>query len=370
TTGASAWTAPGCGSAIRRAGRFSAIAPGSRRGPTCSCPSAGPSCPCACSTSVAASIRRSPPATAGSAGRPRSTWRYAGRSGLRCCCCRSTTPPIHAAKRSSGWTRPAVACDCRCNGAWNEATPTDRAGARRTRRRCRTAARAGLDRPAGARARAGAGPAAAAGDGAGGAGPGRDLLRGLPPGAAARCDAQARLAAFGGHDGRAGGQVARRGFHSGRSAAAHQGVLLRKRAAELPRLPYLPPSTSQVRFRAGAIGATSPTPLVTHVAAGFGSVPNDLVVSDAGRGAVLRLWQRDGKWHEQVLGEFVAPAHAQVVDLDGDGRLDVVVAEMGEMRPTGEPVGKVVVLLGEADGSFLRRDLVEGLGRVTDVRAA
>ena len=140
--------------------------------------------------------------------------------------------------------------------------------------------------------------------------------------------------------------------------------------AELPRLPYLPPSTSQVRFRAGAIGATSPTPLVTHVAAGFGSVPNDLVVSDAGRGAVLRLWQRDGKWHEQVLGEFVAPAHAQVVDLDGDGRLDVVVAEMGEMRPTGEPVGKVVVLLGEPDGSFLRRDLVEGLGRVTDVRAA
>ena len=94
------------------------------------------------------------------------------------------------------------------------------------------------------------------------------------------------------------------------------------------------------------------------------------MVSDAGRGAVLRLWQRDGKWHEQVLGEFVAPAHAQVVDLDGDGRLDVVVAEMGEMRPTGEPVGKVVVLLGEPDGSFLRRDLVEGLGRVTDVRAA
>src|SRR5690606_40013686 len=108
----------------------------------------------------------------------------------------------------------------------------------------------------------------------------------------------------------------------------------------------------------------------SHSAADFSSVNNDRVVSDAGLGAMLRLWQRDGKRHEQVLGEFVAPAHAQGVDLDGDGRLDVVVAEMGEMRPTGEPVRKVVVLLGEPHGSFLRRDLVEGLGRVTAVRAA
>src|SRR5690606_7767620 len=136
------------------------------------------------------------------------------------------------------------------------------------------------------------------------------------------------------------------------------------------RLPYLEPSPSPLRFRASTIGASSQTPLVTYVTAGPGGTPTDLLVSDAGRRGLLRLWRQDGQWYEHALADLVAPAHAQVVDLDGDGLLDVVVAEMGEMAPTGEPVGKVVLLLGEPDGSFLRRDLVEGLGRVTGVRAA
>ena len=140
--------------------------------------------------------------------------------------------------------------------------------------------------------------------------------------------------------------------------------------AELPRLPYLEPLPSPVRFRASTIGATSAAPLVTYVTAGLGDASSDLLVSDAGRRALLRMWQSDGQWHEQALAELVAPAHAHVADIDGDGLLDVVVAEMGEMAPTGEPVGKVVLLLGEPDGSYLRRDLVEGLGRVTGVHAA
>src|SRR5690606_26407389 len=139
---------------------------------------------------------------------------------------------------------------------------------------------------------------------------------------------------------------------------------------ELPRLPYLEPSPSPVRFRASTIGATAAAPLVTYVTAGLGEAPSDLLVSDAGRRALLRTWRSEGQWHEQALAELVAPAHAHVADIDGDGRLDVVVAEMGEMAPTGEPVGKVVVLLGEPGGGFQRRDLVEGLGRVTGVHAA
>src|SRR5690606_9182784 len=121
---------------------------------------------------------------------------------------------------------------------------------------------------------------------------------------------------------------------------------------ELPRLPYLEPSPSPVRFRASTIGATAAAPLVTYVTAGLGEAPSDLLVSDAGRRALLRTWRSEGQWHEEALAELVAPAHAHVADIDGDGRLDVVVAEMGEMAPTGEPVGKVVLLLGEPDGSF------------------
>ena len=140
--------------------------------------------------------------------------------------------------------------------------------------------------------------------------------------------------------------------------------------AELPRLPYLAPAPSPVRFRASTLGATAAAPLVTHVSTGLSGAPTDLLVSDAGRREVLRLWQEDGQWRERALGELVAPAHAQVVDLDGDGLQDVVVAELGEMAPSGKPVGKVVALLGEPSGTFLRRNLLEGLGRVTDVRAA
>ncbi|WP_202842351.1 FG-GAP repeat domain-containing protein [Luteimonas saliphila] len=140
--------------------------------------------------------------------------------------------------------------------------------------------------------------------------------------------------------------------------------------AELPRLPYLAPAPSPLRFRASILGAPAQVPLVTHVAPGLTVAPTDLLVSDAGRREVLRLWREDGQWRERALAELVAPAHAQVVDLDGDGRLDVVVAELGEMAPSGKPVGKVVVLLGEPSGTFLPRTLAEGLGRVTDVRAA
>ncbi|MGY1409909.1 FG-GAP repeat domain-containing protein [Luteimonas sp. A611] len=140
--------------------------------------------------------------------------------------------------------------------------------------------------------------------------------------------------------------------------------------AELPRLPYLAPAPSPLRFRASTIGATAETPLVTHVTAGLSGAPTDLLVSDAGRREVLRLWHEDGQWRERALAELVAPAHAQVVDLDGDGLLDIVVAELGEMAPSGNAVGKVVVLLGDPSGTFVRRTLVEGLGRVTDVRAA
>ncbi len=140
--------------------------------------------------------------------------------------------------------------------------------------------------------------------------------------------------------------------------------------AELPRLPYLAAAPSPLRFRGSGLGAKAGAPLVTHLAPGLTVAPTDLIVSDAGRREVLRLWREDGRWQERALGELVAPAHAQVVDLDGDGLLDVVVAELGEMAPSGKPVGKVVALLGEPSGTYLRRNLLEGLGRVTDVRAA
>jgi hypothetical protein len=64
------------------------------------------------------------------------------------------------------------------------------------------------------------------------------------------------------------------------------------------------------------------------------------------------------------------PAHAEVVDLDGDGIKDVLVANLGYFGPTDAPCGSVVWLRGLPGGRFQPYTLLEGVGRVADVQAA
>ena len=139
--------------------------------------------------------------------------------------------------------------------------------------------------------------------------------------------------------------------------------------AELPRLPYPEPSVAPISFRATTLGARADVPLVTHLGPGPSGAPTDLIVSDAGQHQVLRVWREDDQWKEAVLAEVQVPVHTQVIDLDGDGRLDILVAELGELPPSERRVGKVLMLRGLASGGFERRTILEDLGRVTDVRA-
>jgi hypothetical protein len=64
------------------------------------------------------------------------------------------------------------------------------------------------------------------------------------------------------------------------------------------------------------------------------------------------------------------PAHTQVVDLDGDGIKDILVADLGSFTPTDDRVGRVVWLRGERDGTFTPFTLLRDVGRVADVEAA
>jgi hypothetical protein len=83
---------------------------------------------------------------------------------------------------------------------------------------------------------------------------------------------------------------------------------------------------------------------------------------------LLRPSEPSATW--KVLGRVPHPAHAEVVDLDGDGLLDVLVADLGSFPPTDRRCGSVVWLRGQRDGSFAPATLLDNVGRVADVQAA
>ena len=122
----------------------------------------------------------------------------------------------------------------------------------------------------------------------------------------------------------------------------------------------------------GWLKNTPPFPATTHV--NFVRLQPkknlDLIVCDARVDRILAL-DTDKKPPEwSVLGPALVPSHAEVVDLDGDGRTDVIAACLGQFFPTDDKVGSVVWLRATADGKFSPITLLDGVGRVADVQAA
>jgi hypothetical protein len=72
----------------------------------------------------------------------------------------------------------------------------------------------------------------------------------------------------------------------------------------------------------------------------------------------------------KILGRVPNPAHAEVVDLDGDGIKDILIADLGSREPTNRRDGSVVWLRGNRDGRFTPITLLDRVGRVADVQAA
>jgi hypothetical protein len=141
---------------------------------------------------------------------------------------------------------------------------------------------------------------------------------------------------------------------SERSSAAGQPLRFRKRSISVP----------------GAIAY----PGVSNVKWAFlGSAARpDCLVCDMRHGQVL-VWRHDQpNLGLRPLAKTANPAHVEVVDLDGDGAKDLLVADLGSFLPTDDRVGRVVWLRRRTSGTEGYHPIVlaSGLGRVADVQAA
>jgi len=98
----------------------------------------------------------------------------------------------------------------------------------------------------------------------------------------------------------------------------------------------------------------------------------DVLVADGRLNKVAWIRQiRRGVFEEQDIGESVAgPAHVEVADLNGDGHLDVLVASMGVIPPSNVKKGAVICLLNDGSNHFTNRVLLDNVARVTYVAAA
>jgi hypothetical protein len=70
------------------------------------------------------------------------------------------------------------------------------------------------------------------------------------------------------------------------------------------------------------------------------------------------------------LAQLRHPSHVVAVDLDQDGHLDVLAADLGTVTPSDVTTGSVEWIRGVGELRFERKEILSGLGRVADARAA
>ncbi|HWA87338.1 MAG TPA: VCBS repeat-containing protein [Opitutus sp.] len=86
------------------------------------------------------------------------------------------------------------------------------------------------------------------------------------------------------------------------------------------------------------------------------------------------IWLRQtarGVFEEKVLANNMsAPVHVEAADMDGDGDLDLIVSSMGVVFPDNDRIGTVFILENDGHENFTPHAVLEHTSRVTDARAA
>lgn len=94
----------------------------------------------------------------------------------------------------------------------------------------------------------------------------------------------------------------------------------------------------------------------------------DVVASDFNRSRITWIFRDGDTWRERSLARLPFVGRTEVVDVDGDGTLDVAAAVLGTDIPSDEKTGGVALLMGQADMQFAGRWILRDVGRVADVR--
>ncbi len=95
-----------------------------------------------------------------------------------------------------------------------------------------------------------------------------------------------------------------------------------------------------------------------------------LLVCDMRGGRVATVDLSSGNREIGVLARLDFPCHAEPCDLDGDGRIDLVVADLGSFAANDHDRGRVVWLRRGEGRTYTMEMLTAGLGRVADARPA
>lgn len=99
---------------------------------------------------------------------------------------------------------------------------------------------------------------------------------------------------------------------------------------------------------------------------------DDVVACEAQDHEVIWLKQNaGGRFEEIVLAKGMrGPVHTAAADMDADGDLDLLVASMGELFPNNDRIGTIFALENDGRQTFTPRILLERVARVTDVQPA